>query len=175
MEEDQDAVLNDLLNRIKSLEDRNAQLKESIAEKEKVLSSTQPIESSSSLYDEEVPKISNIFDDTKESIPIELRMIQQNESQINNNVIEYTIEYIPVEQISRLYISGDFTNWDLKPMVKNKDIFSYTVVLLKNFKYYYTLKRNKMTSPSLTTYSFPSIPTIPFSFAAEREPLSRRS
>ena len=44
MEEDQDAVLNDLLNRIKSLEDRNAQLKESIAEKEKVLSSTQPIE-----------------------------------------------------------------------------------------------------------------------------------
>ena len=39
MEEDQDAVLNDLLNRIKSLEDRNAQLKESIAEKEKVLSS----------------------------------------------------------------------------------------------------------------------------------------
>ena len=88
MEEDQDAVLNDLLNRIKSLEDRNAQLKESIAEKEKVLSSTQPIESSSSLYDEEVPKISNIFDDTEESIQIELRMIQENESQIDNNVIE---------------------------------------------------------------------------------------
>ena len=138
MEEDQDAVLNDLLNRIKSLEDRNAQLKESIAEKEKVLSSTQPIESSSSLYDEEVPKISNIFDDTKESIPIELRMIQQNESQINNNVIEYTIEYIPVEQISRLYISGDFTNWDLKPMVKNKDIFSYTVVSFYNSTKHYT-------------------------------------
>ena len=139
MEEDQDAVLNDLLNRIKSLEERNAQLKESIAEKEKILSSTQPIESSSSLYDEEVPKISNIFDDTEESIPIELRMIQQNESQIHNNVIEYTIDFIPTEQISKLYISGDFTNWDLKPMVKNKDVFSYTVVLLKNFKYYYTL------------------------------------
>ena len=102
MEEDQDAVLNDLLNRIKSLEERNAQLKESIAEKEKILSSTQPIESSSSLYDEEVPKISNIFDDTEESIPIELRMIQQNESQINNNVIEYTIDFIPTEQISKL-------------------------------------------------------------------------
>ena len=43
MEEDQDAVLNDLLNRIKSLEDANAQLKESIAEKEKVLSSTLPL------------------------------------------------------------------------------------------------------------------------------------
>lgn len=140
MEEDQDAVLNDLLNRIKSLEDRNKQLKESIAEKEKILSSTKPIVSSSSLYDEEVPQITEVSnDDNEESFPIELKMLQQNESQINNNVIEYTIEYIPVEQISKLYISGDFTNWDLKPMVKNKDIFSYTVVLLKNFKYYYTL------------------------------------
>ena len=39
----------------------------------------------------------------------------------------------------------------------------------------YTLKRNKITSPSLTTYSFPSMPTIPFSRAAARLPLSKRS
>ena len=32
---------------------------------------------------------------------------------------------------------GDFTNWELIPMKKNKDIFSYNVVLMKGFKYYY--------------------------------------
>ena len=33
----------------------------------------------------------------------------------------------------------------------------------------YTLKRKRMTSPSFTTYSLPSIPTSPFSLAAARE------
>ncbi len=39
----------------------------------------------------------------------------------------------------------------------------------------YTLKRNRITSPSCTTYSFPSMPTSPFSLAAAREPYSIRS
>ena len=34
----------------------------------------------------------------------------------------------------------------------------------------YTLNLNKITSPSLTTYSLPSIPTRPFSLAAARDP-----
>ena len=33
--------------------------------------------------------------------------------------------------------------------------------------YLYTLNRNNTTSPSFTTYSFPSIRTSPFSLAAE--------
>ena len=39
----------------------------------------------------------------------------------------------------------------------------------------YTLNRNKITSPSFTTYSLPSIPTRPFSLAADKEPCSNRS
>ena len=40
---------------------------------------------------------------------------------------------------------------------------------------YYTLKRNRITSPSFTTYSLPSIPTSPFSRAAASDPSSRRT
>lgn len=43
------------------------------------------------------------------------------------------------------------------------------------YNIFYTLKRNKMTSPSFTTYSFPSIPTSPFSLAADRLPSSNKS
>ena len=39
----------------------------------------------------------------------------------------------------------------------------------------YTLNLNKITSPSFTTYSLPSIPTSPFSLAAAKEPSSKRS
>ena len=39
----------------------------------------------------------------------------------------------------------------------------------------YTLKRNRITSPSFTTYSLPSMRTSPFSFAAVYVPQSRRS
>ena len=35
---------------------------------------------------------------------------------------------------------GDFTKWELVPMKKNKDFFSYKIVLLKGFKYYYSFQ-----------------------------------
>jgi hypothetical protein len=53
------------------------------------------------------------------------------------NLKEVTISYIPYEQVNTFWIMGDFTNWEPKAMHKNKDIFSYTVVLIKGFKYYY--------------------------------------
>lgn len=40
---------------------------------------------------------------------------------------------------------------------------------------FYTLNLKRITSPSCTTYSLPSMPTSPFSRAAAREPCSRRS
>ena len=63
-----------------------------------------------------------------------------NSYEIEGSSTEYTIEYITQEQHSTLYIMGDFTNWELMPMKKNKDIFSYSVVLMKGFKYYYSFQ-----------------------------------
>ena len=35
---------------------------------------------------------------------------------------------------------GDFTNWELRPMKKNRDFFTYHIYLIKGFKYYYSLQ-----------------------------------
>lgn len=140
--DEQDTILNDLLTQIKNLEDKNASLKEEIKAKEEQLASGN-LAKVTSLKDEKIPSMPSITlckeEGGEEDIPVELKSLLQNEAQIKSNVVEYVIEYIPVEQVNKLYISGDFTNWDLKQMTKNQDIFSYTVVLLKNFKYYYSL------------------------------------
>ena len=41
-----------------------------------------------------------------------------------------------------MYIMGDFTKWELIKMKKIKDIFSYKIILLKGFKYYYSFQSN---------------------------------
>ena len=61
-----------------------------------------------------------------------------NKEQILHNLQEITITYIPYEQYNNLWIMGDFTEWEPKPMLKNKDIFTFKVVLIKGFKYYFT-------------------------------------
>ena len=70
----------------------------------------------------------------------EYRNIKLNSYELNNNVSEITIEYTTQEQHSVLYIMGDFTKWEPKLMKKNKDIFTYKIVLLKGFKYYYSFQ-----------------------------------
>lgn len=139
--DDQETILNDLLTQIKKLETKNISLKEEVKIKEEELAKGDSTEVSS-LKDETIPSMPSITlcnEEGEDDIPVELKALVQNQVQIKSNVVEYVIEYIPVEQVNKLYISGDFTNWDLKQMTKNRDIFSYTVVLLKNFKYYYSL------------------------------------
>ena len=55
----------------------------------------------------------------------------------------------------------------------NSENFKFTS--LKFFLISYTLNLNNITSPSFTTYSFPSIPTSPFSFAAAKDLHSNKS
>lgn len=61
----------------------------------------------------------------------------ENKQQILDNVTEISITYIPYEQLSNIWIMGDFTEWEPILMNKNKDIFTYTIVLIRGFKYYY--------------------------------------
>lgn len=50
---------------------------------------------------------------------------------------EVVFSYIPYEQLNRLWIMGDFTDWEPREMIKNKDLFTYKIVLLNGYKYYY--------------------------------------
>jgi len=50
---------------------------------------------------------------------------------------EVVFTYIPYEQLNKLWIMGDFTDWEPKEMIKTKDVFIYKCILIKGFKYYY--------------------------------------
>ena len=155
--EDQDSILNEFLERIRNLEKRNEQLRLDIDKKKKDIKNFE-IEikqenESEKKEDEKNKKEDDRNKKKKLTIPSEeedkniafkflydIKNIKLNSCEIEKNVKEVTIEYISPEQYNSLYIMGDFTKWALRSMKKNKDIFSYKIVLLKGFKYYYSFQ-----------------------------------
>ena len=144
--EDQNSILNEFLERIKTLENSNKTLKEQISKKkEELLKINEEISKPIN------PNAAKIVITKKFSTVEEAeiagqkalqnyRSLKYNQNNIKENCEEYTIEYISQEQHNTLYIMGDFTKWELTPMKKNKDIFSYKAILLKGFKYYYSFQ-----------------------------------
>ena len=155
--EDQESVLNEFLERIRNLEKRNEQLRLDIDKKKKDIKNFEiEIKQENESKKKEVEKNKKEDDNNKKkklTIPseeedkkiaykflYEIKNIKLNSYEIEKNVKEITIEYISPEQYNSLYIMGDFTKWELRSMKKNKDIFSYKIVLLKGFKYYYSFQ-----------------------------------
>lgn len=134
-------VISDLIKNMETLESSISKLKIDIVKKEKELNETVPLTMDSFGTNENVIQKKKIEEEDLELKSIYTNL-KNNELQIRENIKEYTIEYISNEQINALYINGDFTNWELKEMNKNKDIFSYTTILLNGFKYYYSLQAN---------------------------------
>ena len=148
MEDDQD-LLNELLERINNAEKRNEELRKDIKNKQNELKrlddnalEEEKNKENEKKNNEKKTKIPTIEEDKKlsERFLHEYKNMKFNSYEIEGSSTEYTIEYITQEQHSTLYIMGDFTNWELMPMKKNKDIFSYSVVLMKGFKYYYSFQ-----------------------------------
>ena len=148
MEDDQD-LLNELLERINNAEKRNEDLRKDIKNKQNELKrlgdnalEEEKNKENEKKSNEKKTKIPTIEEDKKlsERFLHEYKNMKFNSYEIEGSSTEYTIEYITQEQHSTLYIMGDFTNWELMPMKKNKDIFSYSVVLMKGFKYYYSFQ-----------------------------------
>ena len=159
--EDQD-ILNELLERIKNMEKRNDNLKIEIQNKKvelmkfdnNAMEEEKDNNNNKNIINEEKEKKSKEENDKKkEKMPTEeedkklgeralydLKTIKHNSENIDNTVSEITIQYITQEQYSNLYIMGDFTKWEPISMKKSKDIFSYKVILLKGFKYYYSFQ-----------------------------------
>lgn len=141
MEQNDQTIINELLNKIKLLEDRNENIRNEIRQKQNNLQSKSDIITQPLLLQNNKIEIDNDNDNdnTEFVLPQEYIDIQLNQNNIISNVKEYTIEYIPYDQIGLLYIMGDFTNWEMKPMNKSKGVFSYTCVLLLNFRYFYCM------------------------------------
>ena len=146
--EDQDSILNELLERIKLMEKKNEDLRLKIEQKRQDISTfdvnTKQPEKLQKLDISEI-KLRKIPTPEEDEIEAKkalanFRNVKFNKIQFESNIMEYTIEYTSQEQHNNLYIMGDFTKWELLPMKKNKDTFTYKVILLKGFKYFYSFQ-----------------------------------
>ena len=136
-------ILSELIKNVETLESSISKLKNDIIKKEKELKETVPLTMDSFGKNINEPQEKKENEEEDLELKSTYTNLKNNELQMKENIKEYTIEYISTNrQINTLYISGDFTNWEFKEMIKNKDIFSYTTILLNNFKYYYSLNAN---------------------------------
>ena len=144
--EDQDSILNEFLEKIKNLEKSNESLKQKISQKKSEISKMSTDLSKSDNKEPNKITINTKKPTEKDGETFALKAlanyksIKLNQNNIKQNCVEYIIEYRSQEQHNSIYIMGDFTKWELFPMKKAKDSFTYKVILLKGFKYYYVFQ-----------------------------------
>lgn len=119
-------ILDELLNKIKDLENENHTLKE------KLINIDQEDTNNEAEDDEEASDEKMLIDNESKGT--------LDRKNILNNVKEVCITHIPIEHHSKMYILGDFTAWEPILMDKHRDVFSYKTILIKGFKYYYSFQ-----------------------------------
>ena len=147
MEAPQDSILNEFLEKIKELERKNEVLRERILRKNEEIIKLDNDKMNLKLEEKKdeiiIPK--KLPTDAEDEIEAKKSLqnyknIKSNRLEIENNTIEYIIVFNTQEHYNSLYIMGDFTKWELTQMEKIKDNFTYKVILLKGFKYYYSFQ-----------------------------------
>jgi len=120
---DNSSIIDELFARIQALEDENKTLKTKITDLEMDLVKKEGDGEIMSDQEQEKKKDVMMIDETFEEI---------------KQVKSVTITYIPTEDLRKLYIMADFTNWELLEMTKEpSNIFTYSTLLLTGFKYFY--------------------------------------
>jgi hypothetical protein len=121
---DNSSIIDELFARIQSLEDENKNLKGKISEFELELVKKEGDDK-------------DLSDNEKEESKKDVMMIDDTFEEIKP-VKPVTITYIPNEDLRKLYIMGDFTNWEPTEMVKElSNVYTYNVPLLIGYKYFY--------------------------------------
>ena len=137
-----DEDLNNFLLQIEQLEQKNEELSIKIEERKnqiKKINVNQPknkivkIEKIDTISLEEDRKAAKRFEN-------ELKFLNINSLQITENLIEKKISFKPNRQYGAIYILGDFNGWEPESMQKNEEEYWYKVVLIKGFKFYYSLQ-----------------------------------
>lgn len=137
-----DEDLNNFLLQIEQLEQRNEELSIKIEERKNQIKKIKVEPSKNKIVKTE--KIDNITleEDRKAAkrFENELKFLNINSLQITENLIEKKISFKPNKQYGAIYILGDFNGWEPESMQKNEDEYCYKVVLIKGFKFYYSLQ-----------------------------------
>ena len=147
MEEQQESILNELLERIKILEKNNEKLKENINKKKAEIEecNAELLKPKKDDKNDKIILTKKLPSEKEEEIEVKnafenFKNLKLNKTLIESKVTEYIIEYTTEERYKNFYIMGDFTKWEMTPMEKNKGTYTYKVVLLKGYKYYYSFQ-----------------------------------
>jgi hypothetical protein len=134
--EDSD-FMDELFSRINQLEKENTELESEL----KILQS-----------ELEKKEIKNLVaddndEDMEKEILEEIRQRNQDHSYLRivksqDQVQEITLEYIPFDDFSNLFIAADFTKWEKQSMNKSEGKFTYTTILMKGYQYSYCFYYN---------------------------------
>jgi len=148
--QDPDYELNQLLSRIKNLEDKNERMRNKIEEKKKEIKNfgnPDKSKQNSNKNKQKGKKEITLEDDRKAELRFknELNFLTNNSFQIKDNLVSKIIKFKPNEKYGIMYITGDFNGWEPEVMQKDKDTFYYEVVLIKGFKYYYSFMSNEQS------------------------------
>ena len=114
MEEQQDSILNELLERIKNLEKNKLKLQEDILKKKEEIEKYNSEILKSKKEEDKINKIiltNKLPTEKEEEIAIKTALdnfknLKLNKTLIENTVIEYIIEYTSEEKFKNLYIMG---------------------------------------------------------------------
>jgi hypothetical protein len=136
-------IVDELLNKLKALEDRNALLRSDIETVKSQISDSKNTKQEEEKVELEDGKIYyNLLEMHVEGELLypssEMLKITQNKEMILENLKEHVITFMPYEQFNTMWIMGDFTQWEPNQMTRNKDIFSFKTVLIKGYKYYFS-------------------------------------
>ena len=141
--------INELLSKIQELEDKNEQMRKKIKDKKKENQNFGNNKNVNTTQNKKFQKEKKITpeDDRKASLRFknEINFLNNNSLQIKDNLVEKIIEFVPEKDYGAMYIMGDFNGWEPEIMRKDKEVFSFKVVLIKGFKYYYSFHSNEET------------------------------
>ena len=136
-ENENEEELNELFLKIQTLEERNEELRKLINEKEKTYKISKP---NNIIVKKAKEEVITLADDRQAATRFEneLKFLKNNYFQITENLVEQNIEFNPKKQYGSMYILGDFNGWKPELMQKGEEGFSFKVVLIKGFKFYYS-------------------------------------
>lgn len=139
--------INQLLSKIKRLEEKNDRMRQKIKDKKTEIKNFENPQKSKQELTKKKPKEKKIItedEDRKAELRFrnEMKFLNNNELQIKENLVEQIIQFMPQENYGVMYIMGDFNGWEPELMKKDKEVFYFKIVLIKGFKYYYIFHSN---------------------------------
>ena len=135
--------VNELLLKIQQLEERNDFLSKEIERKEDLIEKARKSKpKTEKIENKEKIDVITLADDRKaeKRFEKELNFLNINSLQITDNLVDKEIIFESDKLYGSMYILGDFNGWEPELMQKDEKEFSFRVVLIKGFKFYYSLQ-----------------------------------